>query len=248
MHPTFWLSPWYRHPYQVVKYWRAFLAEPKVADWGARVRITYDVAWDMYQAESGWEHALREGADAIQARSLDKVRIDLDHVGAALKGVRYGLGGEYTAGPEAGPEATTEVVTLWRVAALPLAYAPGGIIERLVSIRNQLMVFGTPEATIVTGADNRFWLPDWGAPSWPADAFRKAVAASWVAAEKSAPGEVSTSRDIAEAALEAALDAAEVAYETAATLAKKGARALGTSLDWAPLAALGAFYLWTRKG
>lgn len=249
VHPTFWMSLWYRHPYQVVKYWRAFLAEPKVPDWGARVRITYDVSWDMYQAESGWEHVLRGGADALQQRSLDKVLLDLDRVGKLLEGVRQGLGGEYTAGPVAGPEATTEVTTLWQLAALPLVFAPGSIIDQLVSIRNQLMVFGTPEKTIVTGAGNSFWLPDWGAPTWPVDMFSKAVASSWVAAEKSAPGEVATARDIAEAALKVSLLSAKEAYEASAEAITKGAKGLGKSLDWFPVAlGLGAFYLVTRKG
>lgn len=235
VHPTFWLTPWYRHPYQVVKYWRAFLADPALADWPARVHIVHAVALDMYQAESAWESILRKGADAIQLRTLDKTLLQMDRVGQQIGGVGVGID-------------TAEVTTLWANGALPLVYAPGSIMDQLISIRNQLMQFGNPpEATVITGGETSFFLPDWGAPSWPADAFSKSIANAWVQAEKSAPGEPATSRDIAEVALKKSLVAAEDAYKASAAAIEKGAKRLGESIDWAPLLVVGGLYLWTRK-
>ena len=126
---------------------------------------------------------------------------------------------------------------LWAGAALPLAYAPGSIIERMVNARNQLMEFGSPpEATVVTAEGNSHALNEWGAPSWPADWFRKTVAGVYAQAEQSAPGEGKTAADIGADALDAATTAAEVVYESAVEVAKAAGSVLketGSVLPWA---------------
>lgn len=235
VHYSYW-APWFRHPYQVVKYWRAFLGTPDSEGWGAKLRRAVGTAIVAFEVEDHWRAKMLPGLDQYQRRALKAVLRQLDQQEQRLRGIETTL------------NATDDVSALWAGAALPLVYAPGSVIDNLASIRNQLLELGAPpDATVITSDKNSHALQPWGAPGWPADWFQRTVSQVWTQAEKSAPGEPSTAADISEDALASAQQAAAAAWEATKEAAGAAAEAAGSTVELLPWAIAAGVVLYISK-
>jgi len=221
--PQVWNTLLYRHPYQVTAYWRAFVGKPLPlptddTEWTARVRLCELAAREAYEALDSWIAALAGGLDHYQKLALAKVVPHLARVGALLDAVKLQT------------EGTSDRAALWVGAVLPLTVMPGSAWDGITSVRNQLLQIAAPPAeTIITSSHNADWLPDWGAPSWPADWFQRKLAEVWSAAEHAAPGEPPSAADVTQATLDGAVAAAVAAYDATVAAAGKAAGAVGSA-------------------
>lgn len=237
LHHSFW-APWYRHPHTVVQYWRKFIGAPTSDGFAARVAIAFEAHVLMAEVEGHWLDLMRRESDAIQARALVPVDKQLSRQIAKLIAIQPAF-----------RAAGNDPSQLWLSVVVPLVAMPSSVSEQLVSVRNQLLEYGSPpDATVITSDRNSHALNQWGAPGWPADWFRKTLGDIWVAAEPSAPGEPKTPRDIAAESM----DAAHAAGSTALQAVKDGANVLSKSasslVSW-PTLIIGAvvLYAWKTK-
>ncbi len=214
------MNPWSVN--EVTNYLRTFLADPTTVHWPARITIVYVLLVNLWEVLDAWIENIKGSADEFQIRAINSVARDLERIRAPLQSV----GGTISTANKLDVPPGGEYALLWGGAVVPMVIETFNIASRLVSLRNQLVATGLQPiagTSIMTSAGIIELLPSWSQPipDWFSEQFLNTASRAIVAAEKSAPGEPPTARDVTETVMKEYAALGKAAVVSVATTIKR---------------------------